>query len=240
MVPIVQQLCPEDRYPIKCPFTREPNCFVVHNTANDAPAVNEITYMIRRPEQVSFHYAIDPNEIRQGLPVERNAWASSDGRGPGNMYGIHIEICYSKSGGLLFDKSEENAAEFIASQLLERNWGLDRVKTHWDFDPEKRCPHRTLDKGWDRFLQMIQKYMDEMSEPKKEEEEEVMSYEKWVEYQKRYEAELAVKDVDGWADVVWKKAAAAGIVDGKRPRSAMKREEFVLVLDRLGLIPSGK
>ena len=36
----------------------------------------------------------------QGIPENRNAWASGDGHGKGNMEGIHIEICYSKSGVL--------------------------------------------------------------------------------------------------------------------------------------------
>ena len=54
---IVKKLCPQERYDIKCPYLREPDRIVVHNTANDAPAANEINYMINRPEEVSFHFA---------------------------------------------------------------------------------------------------------------------------------------------------------------------------------------
>ena len=35
-----------------------PKRIVIHNTANDAPAENEISYMLSRPEEVSFHFAI--------------------------------------------------------------------------------------------------------------------------------------------------------------------------------------
>ena len=35
---IVKKLCPQERYNIKCPYLREPDRIVVHNTANDAPA----------------------------------------------------------------------------------------------------------------------------------------------------------------------------------------------------------
>ena len=34
--------------------------------------------------------------------------------------------------------------------------GIDRVKRHYDYAPNKKyCPHRTMDKGWDRFLNMV-------------------------------------------------------------------------------------
>lgn len=160
MVPIVKQLCPESRYSIKCPYTRVPDRIVVHNTGNDAPAANEIAYMINRGDEVSFHAAVDDKEIRQGLPMDRNAWASGDDRGSGNMFGIHIEICYSLSGGARFDKAEENAAEYIASLLKQYGWSLEKVTKHQDYDG-KYCPHRTLDFGWQRFLKMVEKFLKE-------------------------------------------------------------------------------
>ena len=157
---IVKKLCPQERYDIKCPYLREPDRIVVHNTANDAPAANEISYMINRPEEVSFHFAADDTEVVQGLPLERNAWASGDGLGAGNLRGIHVEICYSKSGGERFQRAEENAARLIAELLKERGWGLDRVTKHQDYDG-KYCPHRTLDLGWERFLKMVKKYLEQ-------------------------------------------------------------------------------
>lgn len=89
-----------------------------------------------------------------------------DGTGPGNMTTIAIEICYSKSGGARFDKAEENAAELIAMLLKERGWGIDRVKRHYDYAPNKKyCPHRTMDKGWDRFLNMVKSKMGQSPTP---------------------------------------------------------------------------
>ena len=160
MVTIRKNLCPENRYSIKCPYTRTPTRIVVHNTGNDAPAVNEITYMVNRLEQVSFHFAVDEKEAVQGLPLDRNAWASGDGHGKGNMEGIHIEICYSLSGGGRFTKAEQNAAKLIASLLNQYGWGIDKVTKHQDYDG-KYCPHRTLDLGWQRFLDMVQSYKEE-------------------------------------------------------------------------------
>lgn len=163
MITIRKEICSPSRYDIKCPYTRVPSRIVVHNTANDAPAINEITYMINRPEEVSFHYAVDDKEAVQGLPLGRNAWASGDGHGVGNMEGIHIEICWSKSGGERFLRAEKNAAQLIAGLLNERGWGIDRVTKHRDYDG-KYCPHRTLDLGWRRFLNLVKKEMEETKE----------------------------------------------------------------------------
>ena len=164
MVPIKENLVPKDKYAIKCPYTRTPTRVVIHNTANDAPAANEISYMRYNDLEISFHYAVDDVNIVQGIPENRNAWASGDRHGKGNMEGIHIEICYSKSGGEKFDKAEQNAAEFTASLLKKYGWGIDKVTKHRDYDG-KYCPHRTLDRGWQRFLSMVKRYMEPAKAP---------------------------------------------------------------------------
>ena len=164
MVPIKENLVPKDKYTIKCPYTRTPTRVVIHNTANDAPAANEISYMRYNDLEISFHYAVDDVNIVQGIPENRHAWASGDGHGKGNMEGIHIEICYSKSGGEKFDKAEQNAAEFTASLLKKYGWGIDKVTKHRDYDG-KYCPHRTLDRGWQRFLSMVKRYMEPAKAP---------------------------------------------------------------------------
>lgn len=156
---IVKDFVPESKYKLKCPYKMTPAFIVVHNTANDATAKNEIAYMKRNNDATSFHFAVDDVETRQGIPLDRNAWHAGDGNnGEGNRYGIAVEICYSKSGGSRFVKSEENAARLIAYLLKKYNLGIDRVKKHQDFS-KKYCPHRTLDMGWDRFLKKVESYM---------------------------------------------------------------------------------
>lgn len=152
---IVKNLVSTDKYRIKCPYAMTAEFIVVHNTANDATARNEVAYMTRNDLEVSYHYAIDDKEVVQGIPESRNAWHAGDGAsGKGNRKGIGIEICYSKSGGDKFVAAEKLCAKFIAEKLTEKGWGIDRVKKHQDFD-NKYCPHRTLDMGWDRFLGMV-------------------------------------------------------------------------------------
>lgn len=165
MVNIRQNLVEESKYSIKCPHEMNPEFIVVHNTANDASAENEIAYMKRNDNKASFHYAVDNVEIVQGIPENRNAWHAGDGgEGQGNRKGIAIEICYSESGGERFDKAEENAAEFIASKLKEKGWGIDKVKKHQDFS-NKYCPHRTLDLGWERFLNKVKEHLGIQTQP---------------------------------------------------------------------------
>ena len=162
---IVKNLVSESKYSVKCPYSMTPEFIVVHNTANDASAQNEVKYMVSNNNQVSFHFAVDDKEIVQGLPLDRNAWACGDGaNGKGNRKGIQIEICYSKSGGARFENAEKNAAKFIAQLLKERGWGVDKVKKHQDFR-NKYCPHRTLDKGWASFVNMVKDYLNELNKP---------------------------------------------------------------------------
>lgn len=147
--------CPADKVAIKCPYAMEPEYVSVHNTANDASAMSEISYMLGNNKEVSFHYAVDDYRAVQGLDENRNGWHSGDGNGTGNRKSIGIEICYSKSGGEKFVKAEENAAILVAYILKRYGWGIDRVKKHQDWSG-KYCPHRTLDMGWDRFVKMIE------------------------------------------------------------------------------------
>ena len=120
--------------------------------------------MINNNYETSFHYAVDDIEAVQGIPLDRNSWHASDGNGFGNLKTISIEICYSKSGGERFDKAEQNAAELIAFLLKDYNWGIDKVKTHQHYARDnKYCPHRTLDKGWQRFLDMIRVELNKLN-----------------------------------------------------------------------------
>ena len=157
--------CPSDKISIKCPNTMAPTRIVIHNTANDASAANEIAYMLSNSKQVSFHFAVDDREIVQGIELNRNAWHASDGNGRGNREGIAIEICYSKSGGERWLKALENAAELTAKLLKDYGWGIDRVTKHQDYSG-KHCPHRILDEyGWDNFLNLVKSKMSASTAP---------------------------------------------------------------------------
>lgn len=137
----------------------KPQYITVHNTANDASARNEVSYMRNNSSSTSYHVAVDDKEVVIAAPFNRNCFHAGDGRyGTGNRKTIGIEICYSRSGGARFDAAEDNAARYVASLLKAYGWGIDRVKRHYDWS-RKYCPHRTMDRGWGRFLNMVRKYM---------------------------------------------------------------------------------
>lgn len=165
-VALRQNLVSRGKYNIKCPYSMKAESITVHNTWNDASADNEVKYMIGNNKKVSFHIAVDDKEAVQGIPLDRNAWHAGDGNGKGNRSSIGVEICHSKSGGERFAKAERNAAELIANMLKERGWGIDRVKKHQDWSG-KYCPHRTLDLGWQRFLNLIRGYLGQATVPVK-------------------------------------------------------------------------
>lgn len=159
MVPIIKKIVPSSKYDIKCPFEMKPTRIVVHNTANDASARNEIAYMTNNDYETSFHYAVDDVEIVQGIEEDRNAWHAGDGNGVGNREGIGIEICYSLSGGERFDKAEDNAVDLIVDIMNRYGFSIEQVTKHQDYSG-KYCPHRTLDNGWERFINKIQERLN--------------------------------------------------------------------------------
>ena len=162
---VILDLISESLYSIKAPYEMQAEYITIHNTANDASAKSEIAYMKSNNSRTSFHYAVDDKEARQAIPLCRNAWHAGDGNGKGNRASIGIEICYSKSGGERFDKAEKNAARLTAELLNNYKWDITRVKRHKDWSG-KDCPHMTMVKGWDRFLDMVQKELDFL-QPKK-------------------------------------------------------------------------
>lgn len=174
---IIQMLCPSSKYNIKCPYSMEAEGICIHNTANDAPAVNEIKYMISNNKETSFHFAVDDIQAVQGLPLDRNGWHASDGgNGRGNRKTIAIEICYSKSGGDRWLKALDNAAELTAELLIDHGWDISRVSKHQDYGNHKHCPHRILDEyGWDNFLNLIKSKMGKSTETETKTDESVNS-----------------------------------------------------------------
>ena len=152
---IIENLLPQAKYSLKSPKVMTPKYIVVHNTANDASAKNEVAYMISNANQTGFHVAIDDKEVVIGIPLNRIAWHAGDGNGKGNSSGIGIEICYSKSGGKRFDDAEKLAAKYIAKLMQDYKIPIENVIRHYDCSG-KNCPHRTMANGWERFKKMIE------------------------------------------------------------------------------------
>ena len=166
---IVNMWLPSSKYSIKAPYAMTPQYITVHNTGNTASARNEATYHNNNNYQVSYHVAIDDKEAIQLIPFNRNAWHAGDGMGNGNMKSIGIEICYSMDNGYSgakserYKKAEDNAALYIAHVLKQYNWGMDRLKRHYDWSG-KDCPHKMhATNSYQSFRNLVKKYLDELN-----------------------------------------------------------------------------
>ncbi|MFV0351240.1 MAG: N-acetylmuramoyl-L-alanine amidase family protein [Oscillospiraceae bacterium] len=148
---------PQAQYSRKCPYALTPNGIVIHNTATDASATSEISYMQGNTINTSFHFAVDENQAVQGVPLNRNSWHAGDGTKTtsANRTKLSIEICRSKSGGVKFTTAEENTAILCAKLMQEYGWKTTVCITkHQDYKATA-CPHRTLELGWQRFLNLV-------------------------------------------------------------------------------------
>lgn len=164
MIEIIENLVEEGKYGLKCPYHMNPIGITVHNTANGVSADSEVSYMVNNNNETSYHFCVDEEHAVQGLPLDRNAWHAGDGNGPGNRKTIAVEIARSTSDDeSLFDRAEKNAAKLIAYLCKEYAWTTADIYTHQHWSG-KYCPHKTLDRGWERFIDMVQKYIDELNE----------------------------------------------------------------------------
>lgn len=146
--------------------------FTIHNTGNlKSTARNERDNLTRSNNYVtaSFHIVIDENEAIECIPLNESAWAAGDGtNGSGNRTSIHIEICESGN----YAKTLDNAVELVASMLLESEWGVDRLRRHWDWPRSdgyrKVCPRLMYDNGkwtgWTEFKNRVAAKMQQAKE----------------------------------------------------------------------------
>ena len=151
------------KYSVKCPYSMKPKYITIHNTSNSAPAQNEISYMKNNNNSTSYHVCVDEKYVIQAIPFNRNAWHAGDGaNGTGNRYSIGIEIARSTGDINLFKQAEQNCAMYVAQLLKNYGWGIDRVKRHKDWSG-KNCPHKTMELGWQRFLNMVQAELNKLN-----------------------------------------------------------------------------
>ncbi len=123
----------------------------IHNTGNPkSTAANERAWLTNPENTTStgWHIVVDGNEAIEAIPLNEIAYHA--GTSAGNSTSIGIEIC--DSAGLAAEKS---AIELIASLLIEKNWGIEKVRTHKSWSG-KDCPHIIL-KHWDQFIKDIDK-----------------------------------------------------------------------------------
>lgn len=130
----------------------------IHSTGNpSSSAKNERAWLDNASNTVdaSWHVVIDETEAIQAIPFNEMAWHA--GTALGNRESIGIEICESGNRA----KTVDHAAKVVAQLLKERNWGVDKLKRHYDYSG-KSCPSIFMANnwaGWTEFKAQVEKYL---------------------------------------------------------------------------------
>lgn len=191
--------------PKKRPGTKIlPTSITIHSTANSkSTAMNERNWLVNpsNTRVASWHIAIDEKQVVEAVPLDEVCYHA--GNRKGNNTSIGIEICESGDR----EKTIRNAIELVAKMLHERNWGVDRIKRHFDWSG-KNCP-RILNynnwEGWIKFKKDVQIELDKLNNK---------------------------DDISPWAIGGYKFVTQNNISDGKRPGDNVTREEVWTMLSR--------
>lgn len=137
-----------------------PKYITVHDTGNPTAGAEQHGKYLKGDSAanapVSWHYTVDDKVIVQHLPLDEIGFHAGDGKGPGNMSSIGVEICEFTDPAKRA-KAEDNAAELIAWLVSETK---AKEKQHFDFSG-KNCPRviRSRPNGWAEFLKKVESFM---------------------------------------------------------------------------------
>lgn len=132
----------------------------IHNTGNpQSSALGEKRWLVNpsNDRQASWHFVIDEMGVIQAIPETEVAYHS--GTTEGNHSSIGIEVCESGDQ----EKVYANAVGFVALQLYQRGWGVDKVTTHKRWSG-KECPRLLLPK-WSKFIDDVEDTLEFLSKP---------------------------------------------------------------------------
>ena len=157
---------------------------VVHFTAgNGDTAQNNCIYFAREIVKASANYFVDENGVCCSVPWYYPSYHCGGKKYTGakapfhgkctNYNSIAVELCSRRnSAGTFYFKEEtlENAAAFIAEQMIEFDVPLARVIRHYDVTG-KACPAPLVhEREWARFKKMVEMEVQGMKRYNKLEE----------------------------------------------------------------------
>ncbi len=140
----------------------KPEYLTIHSTGNEKSTAQNERDNLNRPDNTSttgFHIVVDDRHVIECIPLNKVAYHAGDGaNGTGNNKSIGLEICESGDRA----KTVENAVEVSAKILHQYNWGIDKLKRHYDWSG-KNCP-RILSannwKEWEVFKAKVQAHLN--------------------------------------------------------------------------------
>lgn len=196
---------------------------VVHYVGAAGTAEQNAAYYGSRADiGASAHYFVGHGgEVWQSVEEADTAWhcgAASYRHGAcRNGNAIGVELCCRRRGdlgagaadteGWYFEPETVRSAVELCRDIVRR-YGLSRERVLRHYDVTgKVCPAPFV---YDR--EAWEDFLDRVFAPEEQ-------------------------GSDGWAAEAWQRSAAAGVLDGTRPREPVTRQELAVVLERLGLLP---
>jgi N-acetylmuramoyl-L-alanine amidase len=183
----------------------------IHSTGNEkSTALNERNWLTNPSNNriASWHIVVDEKEAIEAIPLNEIAYHA--GNKKGNNTSISIEMCESGNRA----KVIQNTVELVAKMLYERGWGADKLKRHYDWSG-KICPRIMSNNNWEGWRGFVITVERELNKLKAGEKSKVNH------------------EPSNWAKKEWEWAKNKGLLDGKRPKEPITREEMAIVLYRL-------
>lgn len=160
MVKITEMLIPKSNKRTRPGIKRRPRSITIHETDNEKVGANALAHARLQangnPRLASWHIQVDDREAYVSIPYDEVAYAAGDGKGPGNMYSIHIEMCVNRDSD--YQQTVANTVDIVRS-LLKKYPSITKVVQHYEWSG-KNCP-RYLRSGtkrisWTAFLQKVE------------------------------------------------------------------------------------
>lgn len=214
---------------------------VMHYTGNDGDTAKaNANYFANNIVKASAHYFVDDKNIYRSVPDDYVAWSVGGSRysdwqqtGGAKYYGacnntnsISVEMCDTHKDGKI-DVSDEtlaNAVDLVRMLMSKYNVPLYRVICHFDVNG-KRCPNFN-NGAWilgsrpdfQKFKSML-----EVEDMTREETQKLID--------QSIDNALAGynSEPSKWAEQLWDKAKALGVVDGQRPKGYATREQIAAI-----------
>lgn len=197
---------------------------ILHHAEAKSASVEEVNrwHLERGWTGIGYHFYIRKDgKVYRGRP-EWAVGAHAQGHNSRSV-GICVEGAYMTE---TMPKAQFDALVGLVREEMAKYPGA-KVLRHRDVNSTD-CPGTNF--PWEALLAAL-------SSEKKE--EQTLTYDQFKAYVLRYEKENERKIANAWASDAWKALTDAGITDGSAPQAPLTREQFAVMLRRLGLIGKG-
>lgn len=187
-----------------------PQYITIHSTANPkSTAKNERDWLVNPSNNrtASWHICVDEKQAVEAIPLNEVAWHA--GNRNGNYTSIGIEICESGDRA----KTIQNVVELVAKMLLDRNWGIDKLRRHFDWSG-KNCPRIMSANNWQAWTGFK------------------LSVERELKKLANGEKSKIKQEPSNWAKEAWEWGVENGITDGTNPKGNITREQVMAMIYR--------